>query len=207
MLGPSVHDALERSANQTRSTFGSPEVRSRHGCQGAPSPGHRYGCPEASGTRSHSGVGLAEPGDINGDRCADRGHKVIGVSRAGPVKSRTGTDSVRASLLPARSLIADRGGPCQRRRRSRDHPTPKPSCECLSGMVPAHLSDRGHRPDADLQLTPPVVGPRRVCRHYNGQPHRSRPLRSDESVADLSQERIKRRPVLGGLVNEYQRAA
>ena len=25
-------------------------------------------------------------------------------------------------------------------------------------------------------------------------------------VADLSQERIKRRPVLGGLVNEYQRA-
>jgi hypothetical protein len=37
--------------------------------------------------------------------------------------------------------------------------------------------------------------------------HRSRPLRSDESVADLSRERIKRRPVLGGLVNEYQRAA
>jgi hypothetical protein len=28
-----------------------------------------------------------------------------------------------------------------------------------------------------------------------------------ESVADLSQERIKRRPVLGGLINEYQRAA
>src|SRR6266567_6479517 len=32
-------------------------------------------------------------------------------------------------------------------------------------------------------------------------------LRSGESVADLSQERIKRRPVLGGLVSEYQRAA
>jgi hypothetical protein len=43
--GLSVHDALKRSANQTRSTFGSPEVRSRHGCQGAPTPGHRYGCP------------------------------------------------------------------------------------------------------------------------------------------------------------------
>ena len=47
--------------------------------------------------------------------------------------------------------------------------------------------------------------------HYNGrQPHRSRQLRPpqpDESVADLSQERIKRRPVLGGLINEYQRAA
>jgi putative transposase len=49
------------------------------------------------------------------------------------------------------------------------------------------------------------------ARHYNGRrPHRSRqlrPPRSDESVADLSQERIKRRPVLGGLINEYQRAA
>jgi len=96
--GLSVHDALERSANQTRSTFGSPEVRSRHGCQGAPSPGHRYGCPEASGTRSHSGVGLAEPGDINGDRCADCGHKVIGVSRAESA-IRAGDDRVSCHVL------------------------------------------------------------------------------------------------------------
>jgi putative transposase len=47
--------------------------------------------------------------------------------------------------------------------------------------------------------------------HYNGRrPHRGRqlrPPRPGESVADLSQERIKRRPVLGGLINEYQRAA
>ena len=47
--------------------------------------------------------------------------------------------------------------------------------------------------------------------HYNGRrPHRSRqlhPPRSDYSAADLSQERIKRRPVLGGLINEYERAA
>ena len=47
--------------------------------------------------------------------------------------------------------------------------------------------------------------------HYNGRrPHRSRqlrPPRSDHPVADLSQERIKRRPVLGGLINEYERAA
>jgi len=26
-------------------------------------------------------------------------------------------------------------------------------------------------------------------------------------VADLSQERVKRRPILGGLLNEYERAA
>ena len=47
--------------------------------------------------------------------------------------------------------------------------------------------------------------------HYNARrPHRSRqlhPLRPDSPVADLSQERIKRRPALGGLINEYERAA
>jgi len=47
--------------------------------------------------------------------------------------------------------------------------------------------------------------------HYNGQrPHRSRqlrPPRPDHPVADLSQERINRRPVLGGLINEYERTA
>ena len=34
-----------------------------------------------------------------------------------------------------------------------------------------------------------------------------RPPRPDHSIADLAQERIKRRPVLGGLINEYERAA
>jgi putative transposase len=47
--------------------------------------------------------------------------------------------------------------------------------------------------------------------HYNGRrPHRSRqlhPPRPDHPAAGLSQERIKRRPVLGGLINEYERAA
>jgi putative transposase len=47
--------------------------------------------------------------------------------------------------------------------------------------------------------------------HYNGRrPHRSRqlrPPRPDHPVADLSQERTRRRPVLGGLINEYERAA
>jgi transposase len=45
----------------------------------------------------------------------------------------------------------------------------------------------------------------------NGRrPHRSRqlrPPRPDHPVADLSRKRIKRRPVLGGLINEYERAA
>ena len=48
-------------------------------------------------------------------------------------------------------------------------------------------------------------------RHYNGRrPHRARDLHPPQSthpVADLSHERIKRRPVLGGLINEYERTA
>jgi len=47
--------------------------------------------------------------------------------------------------------------------------------------------------------------------HYNGRrPHRSRqlrPPRPDHPAADLSRKRIHRRPVLGGLINEYERAA
>ena len=47
--------------------------------------------------------------------------------------------------------------------------------------------------------------------HYNGRrPHRSRqlhPPRPDHPIAELSRERIKRRPVLGGLINEWERAA
>jgi transposase InsO family protein len=49
------------------------------------------------------------------------------------------------------------------------------------------------------------------ARHYNGRrPHRSlrlQPPRSDRPVVDLTHERIRRRAVLGGLINEYERAA
>jgi putative transposase len=47
--------------------------------------------------------------------------------------------------------------------------------------------------------------------HYNGRrSHRSRqlrPPRPDHPVVDLSQQRIRRRAVLGGLINEYERVA
>jgi putative transposase len=46
---------------------------------------------------------------------------------------------------------------------------------------------------------------------YNGRrPHRAlqlQPPRTDRSAIDLTHKRIKRRPVLGGLINEYERAA
>ena len=48
-------------------------------------------------------------------------------------------------------------------------------------------------------------------RHYNSRrPHRARDLRPPQPthpVAELNPERIKRRPILGGLINEYERAA
>ena len=47
--------------------------------------------------------------------------------------------------------------------------------------------------------------------HCNGRrPHRSRqlhPPRPDHPVAELTLKRIKRLPVLGGLINEYERVA
>jgi putative transposase len=47
--------------------------------------------------------------------------------------------------------------------------------------------------------------------HYNRhRPHRGlglQPTWPDPALADLTVQRIKRRPVLGGLINEYHRAA
>jgi putative transposase len=49
------------------------------------------------------------------------------------------------------------------------------------------------------------------ARHYNGRrPHRAlqlQPPQSDHPAVDLTHERITRRRVLGGLINEYERAA
>ena len=49
------------------------------------------------------------------------------------------------------------------------------------------------------------------ARHYNRRrPHRARhlhPPQPDYPVTDISTERIKRRSVLGGLINEYEPAA
>jgi hypothetical protein len=49
------------------------------------------------------------------------------------------------------------------------------------------------------------------ARHYNGRrPHRARqlhPPRPDHPIADSHHERVRRRPILGGLINDYERAA
>jgi putative transposase len=93
----------------------------------------------------------------------------------------------------------------------REDPAPQPKGERLRGKVRAHCPDRV----TDRML---IFGQRHLRTilaqyeaHYNGRrPHRSRqlsPPRPDHRVADLSCKRIQRRPVLGGLINEYERAA
>jgi putative transposase len=88
---------------------------------------------------------------------------------------------------------------------------PRSPRERLCGKVCAHRPDRAHRPDADLRRTASADDPGRVRGPLQrAGPHRSRhlrPPRPDHPVADLSQGRIQRRPVLGGLINEYERAA
>jgi putative transposase len=51
----------------------------------------------------------------------------------------------------------------------------------------------------------------RYSTHYNGRrPHRAlrlQPPRPNHPAPDLNHQRIRRRPILGGLINEYERAA
>ncbi|MGH3798101.1 MAG: integrase core domain-containing protein [Pseudonocardiaceae bacterium] len=69
------------------------------------------------------------------------------------------------------------------------------------------LTDR--MPIFSQQHLPAVLA--EYVHHYNGrQPHRARnlrPPRPTHPTANLNDERITRRPVLSGLINEYERAA
>jgi hypothetical protein len=70
----------------------------------------------------------------------------------------------------------------------------------------------------DITDRMPIFGERHLrivlafyARHYNGRrPHRARQLhapRPDHPVPDLAHEQIRRRPMLAGPINEYERAA
>jgi hypothetical protein len=119
-----------------------------------------------------------------------------------------------------RFLVRDRAGqftgsfdagPGQCRHQSREDPAPKPRANAYAERFV--LTARTEVTDRML-----IFGERHLRTvlseyeaHYNGRrPHRSRqlrPPRPDHPIADLFQRRIKRRPVLGGLLNEYERAA
>jgi hypothetical protein len=80
------------------------------------------------------------------------------------------------------------------------------------------LGDRAERPRTELTDRTLIFGERHLQAvlaqyraHYNGRrPHRAlhlQPPRPDLPTPDLECWRIRRRPVLGGLINEYERAA
>ncbi len=95
----------------------------------------------------------------------------------------------------------------------RGEPDPSEQDEQESDFRKAHARVMRQSEDVHGWILPALLHPcrGRSCRHYNGQrPHRSRqlrPPRPDHPIADLSKKRIKHRPVLGGLLNEYERAA
>jgi putative transposase len=65
-------------------------------------------------------------------------------------------------------------------------------------------------PDADLRRTTPAAGPGPVpgaLQRTTPSSQPPAPPRPGHPVAGLSQKRTKRRPVLGGLISEYERAA
>ncbi|HZI75984.1 MAG TPA: hypothetical protein VFD73_18550, partial [Gemmatimonadales bacterium] len=101
-------------------------------------------------------------------------------------------------------------GPGRCRYRGREDPASKPR---RTPMPNGSYSPPGPRSQtgAHLRRTTPAAGPGRVRGALQRTaPHHSRqlrPPRPDHPVADLRQKRIKRRPVLGGLINEYKRAA
>ena len=117
-----------------------------------------------------------------------------------------------------RFLVRDRAGqftsafehhPGRGRYRGREDPAPQPESELLRGKVRAYRPDRDHRPDADLRPAASADGPGRVRSALQraaapSQPD-LRPPRPDYPVADLSGA-DPARPVLGGLLNEYERA-
>jgi hypothetical protein len=69
----------------------------------------------------------------------------------------------------------------------------------------------GHRPDVDLQRTAPAHRAGPVCPALQRAKTAPRSSSShpgpDHPAADLSQQQIKRRPFLGDLLNECERAA
>src|SRR6266571_3988955 len=106
-------------------------------------------------------------------------------------------------------LRAHRGGPRQHRHHGSEDPAAQSSRERSRRMF--FLTARTEITDRIL-----IFGERHLrsvlaeyARHYNGRrPHRSRglrPPRPDHPAADLSQQRIKRRAILGGLLSEYER--
>ena len=84
-------------------------------------------------------------------------------------------------------------------------------CRRRSALIAETLTLRHEVTVLRRQLGPARTVLARYGAHYNGRrPHRAlrlRPPRPDHPALDLDRKRIRRRPVLGGLISEYERAA
>jgi hypothetical protein len=133
---------------------------------------------------------LARSAGLNsGTRCAGRtskGRLAALISCDGLMQQcRSPPPSTPCWLIPASRRARSRHetrGRTPRRRGSSSPPAPRSPTACSSSASDIN----GHRRHRALQLQPP---------------------RSDGAVTDLTYERIRRRPVLGGLITEYERAA
>ena len=93
--------------------------------------------------------------------------------------------------------------------------TPVRAGERLCRTLGAHRTGRGHRPDADRRPRHLQMVLDQYAVHYNEhRPHRAQnprpPVAAEITpavIADLTTPEIRRGRVLGGLINEYERAA
>ena len=112
------------------------------------------------------------------------------------------------SRRTVRGLVRRGAGRCGHR--GGQDPAAVSAGELLRRTPRVDCPHRSHRPDADLRRATPAQRPRPVSAHYNGQrPHRAlqlRPPRPESPVPEPIHGRIRRRPVLGGLINQYEPA-
>jgi hypothetical protein len=97
--------------------------------------------------------------------------------------------------------------PVSKRSRAR----PEVPGQRLCRTVRAHRPARGHRSDADLQRTAPAYRDSPVCPALQRAKTAPRPPAPATTArpprSRSSQEQVKCRPVLGGILDEYERAA
>ena len=195
---------------------------------------HHLATVPAHSSRRHAGRRLL-PRRLRGDAAADlravrsRGRRPLpacagcdGASRraldhsAGP-QPRHGPRRTRRpvpvpgsrSSRTVHGLVRHCAGRCGHR--SGQDPGPLSAGELFRRTVRADGADRADRPDADLQRAAPSQSACEYAAHYNTQrPHRAlqlRPPRPEAPVPEPVHGRIRRRPILGGLINHYEPAA